>query len=77
MNKASLKEVFDKARDLESDVFLELTVPGSDYTEIIVVRFQNLDLKWNYYNENYDDELKLKRCDKIRIIGAVMKRFIG
>ncbi len=75
MKKAELKYVFEKAKELISDVILELTVPGSSYTEIIVVKAPNLDLKWKYYDENYDEDMQLKRCKDIKIIDAVAQIF--
>lgn len=75
MNKDKLKKIFEDAKEKGLDVILELTVPGSSITEIIIIKYGNLERKLKYYIENYDDELKLKRCEKIQILSAKVDVF--
>lgn len=67
MNKEHLAREFEIAKETDSDLAIELTVPDSDVTEVIIVKNGNLDYKLNYYNENYNDDLELIRFPEIRI----------
>jgi len=70
MNKIKLKKVFMKAKLEGTDLAIELTVPGRKDTEIIIVKYSNLDYKLGYYINNYDDQLILNRCKDIKIVDA-------
>ena len=76
MTKEELKEIFEFAKIDKLDVVLELTVPTRNEPEIIIVKNGNLDYKLQYYIENYDDELRLKRCPEIRILQAYEIDFV-
>lgn len=70
MNKEQLQKMFDKAREENKDVALELTVPTRTATEIIIVKNGNLDYKLDYYMKNYNDNLELERCTDVKILSA-------
>lgn len=70
MNKEKLKEIFEIAKENKKDVAIELTVPTRSDTEIIIVKFGNLDYKLDYYLKNYNDKLELNRCVKVKILSA-------
>ena len=53
MNKEKLKEIFEIAQKYNKDVAIELTIPTREDTEIIIVKFGNLDYKLDYYLKNY------------------------
>lgn len=70
MNKEKLKEIFEIAKENKKDVAIELTVPTRKDTEIIIVKFGNLDYKLDYYLKNYNDNLELNRCAEVKILSA-------
>ena len=70
MNKEKLKEIFKIAKENKKDVAIELTVPTREDTEIIIVKFGNLDYKLDYYLKNYNDKLELNRCAEVIILFA-------
>jgi len=70
MDKEKLKKIFKNAKEEKRDVAIELTVPTRNATEIIIVKNDNLDYKLDYYLNNYDDNLILKRCAEIKILNA-------
>lgn len=70
MNKEQLKEIFEDAKQRTIDVILELTVPGREVSEYIIVMTDNLDYKLDYYMKNYNDNLELERCKDIKILNA-------
>ena len=70
MNKEKLKEIFDLAKESDMDVAIELTVPTRTATEIIIVKYDNLDYKLDYYIKNYNNNLELSRCTDIKIISV-------
>lgn len=70
MNKEKLKEIFEIAKENKKDVAIELTVPTREDTEIIIVKFGNLDYKLDYYLKNYNDNLELNRCAEVKILSA-------
>ena len=76
-NKEDLKKVFEQAKVDKLDVAVVLTVPNRKDREIIIVKNGNIDYKLNYYLENYDDELKLKRCSDIQILRAIEIDFVN
>lgn len=70
MNKEKLKEIFEIAKENKKDIAIELTVPTREDTEIIIVKFGNLDYKLDYYLKNYNDKLELNRCAEVKILSA-------
>lgn len=70
MNKEKLKEIFEVAKENKKDIAIELTVPTRQDTEIIIVKFGNLDYKLDYYLKNYNDNLELNRCTEVKILSA-------
>lgn len=70
MNKEKLKEIFEIAQKYNKDVAIELTIPTREDTEIIIVKFGNLDYKLDYYLKNYNDKLELNRCAEVKILSA-------
>lgn len=72
MNKEGLKNLFRKAQEQYKDIAIELTVPTRDESEIIVVKYANLDYKLEYYLNNYNDNLELERCKDIKILNAYL-----
>lgn len=70
MNKLKLKKAFMKAKLERTDLAIELTVPGRKDTEVIIVKYSNLDYKLGYYINNYDEQLVLNRCKDIKIVDA-------
>lgn len=77
MNKEELKAVFQQAKEDKLDVAVVLTVPTRKDREIIIVKNGNLDYKLQYYLDNYDEELRLKRCSDIQILRAIEIDFVG
>lgn len=75
LNKQELIDAFKKAEEYEQDVAVELTVPNCIATEIIIVKNANLKNKLQYYLDNYDEELKLKRCSLIQIINVDLMKW--
>lgn len=70
MNKEKLKEFFKIAKENKKDIAIKLTVPTRQDTEIIIVKFGNLDYKLDYYLKNYNDNLELDRCAEVKILSA-------
>lgn len=68
MNKEELKKIFQLAKESESDIAIELTVPTRDESEIIIVKNANLDYKLDYYLKSYNDNLELERFTEIKIL---------
>lgn len=77
MTKEELKQVFEISKRDKLDVAVELTLPTRKEPEIIIVKNSNLDYKLQYYIDNYDDELKLKRCPEIKILRAYEIDFVS
>lgn len=75
MDIEKLKEIFELAKGKNKDVAIELTVPTRTATEIIIVKNDNLDYKLDYYLNNYDENLVLKRCADIKILNAKIIKF--
>lgn len=70
MNIKELESKFLNAQDNGLDIALELTVPGREATEIIIVKHANLQYKLDYYKNNYTEDLVLHRCTDIKILNA-------
>lgn len=65
-----LIDISIKAKECNRDIALELTVPGQEATEIIIIKNENIDYKLDYYCKNYNEKLELNRCKDIKILGA-------
>lgn len=65
-----LIDICIKAKECNRDVALELTVPGQQATEIIIVKNENIDYKLDYYCKNYNEKLELNRCNDVKILKA-------
>lgn len=70
MSIESLKSVFKSCIDDELAVCVVITLPDREDGELIITTPKNLDYKMNYYLENYNEQLELKRNSKIKIIDA-------
>lgn len=70
LDKQELINIFKEAERYEQDVAIELTIPNCVATEVIIVKNANLRNKLQYYLDNYDEVLKLKRCELIQIINV-------
>lgn len=70
MNMQDLTHIFGIAKENNSDVCIELTVPGRTGSEFIIILNDNLDYKLNYYKDNYNDNLVLNRCEDIKILNS-------
>ena len=75
MNKEQLREIFAYAKINNLDVALELTVQTRTATEIIIVKYDNLDYKLRYYEDNYNSKLELNRCADVKILNAKAIKF--
>ena len=67
-----LIDIAIKAKECNRDIALELTVPGREKTEIIIVKNENIDYKLDYYCKNYNENLELNRCKDIKIKGGAI-----
>ena len=70
MTKEQLINIFMEAKKNKCDICVELTIPGQNDTEFIVNKNKSIENKLKYYLETYDDELKHRRNNNIRIINA-------
>ncbi|MGN1327603.1 MAG: hypothetical protein ACI4VQ_05995 [Clostridia bacterium] len=70
MNKSDLEDIFKNAKERNSDVCIQLTVPTREASEFIIVLNDNLDYKLDYYLKNYNDNLELERFTEIKILDA-------
>lgn len=70
MTKEQLINIFMEAKRNKCDICVELTIPGQNDTEFIVNKNKSIENKLKYYLETYDDELKHRRNNNIRIINA-------
>ena len=69
-NYQDLIDICIKAKECNRDIALELTVPGQEGTEIIIVKNSNIDYKLDYYLTNYNENLELNRCKEIKLLNA-------
>lgn len=76
MKIKNLSKIFLKAKMENKDVALELTVPGRETTEVIIVKHANLAYKLDYYKNNYTEDLVLNRCADIKILNAKVIEFV-
>jgi hypothetical protein len=72
MSMQDLIHIFGMAKENNSNVCIELTVPGREATEFIITVNDNLDYKLKYYKENYNNNLILNRCEAIKIVNAFL-----
>ena len=70
MTKEQLINIFMEAKRNKCDICVELTIPCQNDTEFIVNKNKSIENKLKYYIETYDDELKHRRNNNIRIINA-------
>ena len=70
ITKEQLINIFMEAKRNKCDICVELTIPGQNDTEFIVNKNKSIENKLKYYLETYDDELKHRRNNNIRIINA-------
>lgn len=70
MNKKHFMFVMDNALVLEKGIMVHVSVPDLPYPEIIYNQYENIFSKIKYYDEAYDDEMKLKANPEIYIIDA-------
>lgn len=76
LSKEELIRIFNYAKDNKMDICVEVTIPGQEDTEFIINSTNSLDNKLNYYLENYDDNLCLKRNHEVRIIDLMPLNFV-
>ena len=74
-NKKDLKEVFERAKKNGRDVILELIIPEGKTSEVVIVRYRNLDIKWKYYDKYFNDNLKHKKNKELYILIATDQHF--
>lgn len=70
MNIKELGKVMNTAKDHNTDVCVELTIPGREAHEYIIILNDNIDYKLDYYKNNYNNDLELIRCNEIKILNA-------
>lgn len=65
-----LESVFNQAIGLGVNyIGVEVKSPELDETEIIINPSSNFDSKLDYYKRAYNDDLTLKNCNQIQIVG--------
>ncbi len=75
MKAKELKKYFLKAKLEGKDLAIESTSYGKKNTEIVIIRFSNLDYKLKYYINSYDEFLVNNKCRYIKIINAYTLNF--
>ena len=70
MKIKELIELGITAKECNRDLYIELTVPTREETEIIIIKNDNIDYKLDYYCKNYTEDLELIRCKDIKILKA-------
>ena len=70
MTKKMLTEIFMSAKEMKSDICVEITIPGQKENEYIINRNSSIDSKLKYYLDNYTEELCHKNNEAIRIVRA-------
>lgn len=58
-----------RARQLNLSIEILIKLPNLEYPEVICNPPENIEQKIKYYEEAYDDELKLKTNPSVSIIG--------
>lgn len=68
MNKKEFLSILSEYKEMGYEYFAVMVEsPDSPKPEFIANKMVNLDFKLEYYDRAYDDEMKLKSFDKIKI----------
>ena len=73
--KAQLEKTFLEAKEHRMDVAVEVTIPNTKSTEIIINRCENIDVKLAYYLAAYDNDLVHKNNEEVKIVGFSMMQY--
>lgn len=68
LDKQDLINMAELAKAKNICLFVEVTIPGQEETEVIVNRPSSVDNKVKYYLEMYNDDLTSKRNKDIKIV---------
>ena len=68
LDKQDLINMAELAKAKNICLFVEVTIPGQEETEVIVNRPSSIDNKVKYYLEMYNDDLTSKRNKDIKIV---------
>lgn len=68
LNKQDLINTAEIAKKENICLFIEVTIPGQEATEVIVNRPSSIDNKVKYYLEAYNDDLTHKHNTQIKIV---------
>ena len=68
LTKQDLIDTAEIAKKENICLFIEVTIPGQEETEVIVNRPSSVDNKLKYYLEMYNDDLTSKRNKDIKIV---------
>lgn len=68
-NQEQLEKAFQWAKEEKKSIGIHIKMPKLLKEEIIVNPFENLDEKLKYYQEAYNENLKLKTFNEIKITG--------
>ena len=68
LTKQDLINMAELAKAKNICLFIEVTIPGQEETEVIVNRPPSVDNKVKYYLETYNDDLTHKRNPEIKIV---------
>ena len=68
LTKQDLINMAELAKAKNICLFVEVTIPGQEETEVIVNRPSSVDNKLKYYLEMYNDDLTSKRNKDIKIV---------
>ncbi len=68
LTKQDLIKMAELAKEKNICLFVEVTIPGQEETEVIVNRPSSVDNKLKYYLEMYNDDLTSKRNKDIKIV---------
>lgn len=68
LTKQDLINMAELAKAKNICLFVEVTIPGQEETEVIVNRPSSVDNKVKYYLETYNDDLTHKHNPEIKII---------
>lgn len=70
MKKKELIKVFNRAKENNKYVCVEVTIPGQKDTEFIINKCESIDNKLKYYLDTYDDKLQHNRNKDVKIVRA-------
>ena len=68
LTKQDLINMAELAKAKNICLFVEVTIPGQEETEVVVNRPSSVDNKLKYYLEMYNDDLTSKRNKDIKIV---------